>query len=68
MEPFKNKRCPCVFVTVRDNLKHTLQFVNVETGQTHSYTIQVLRLAQIGGTDFLISFQGNKIVGGVALK
>ena len=38
MESFENRRCLCVFVTVCDNpskcASNTLQFAQVETGQT----------------------------------
>ena len=46
MELFENRRCLCVFVTVCDNPSkctfNTLQFVQVETGQTPEEIVAVI--------------------------
>ena len=47
IESFKNRRCPCIFVTVCNNpsecVLNTLQFAHVETGQTPEERVVVIK-------------------------
>ena len=63
-----NRRYPCVFVTCCDNLSkyvlNTLQFANVETGQTSEERHEVIKVATNQG----ISHQNNSLISQVLLN
>ena len=62
MELFENRRCPCLFVTVSDNLSkcifNTLQFAHVVTAQTPEERVAVIKATTHQG----ISWQDSSLI------